>query len=191
MPLNPDQTGEYVFDPATNRLYGIWLDNPYHKLVSVDRVSGERTEISHISDNPGIVLGSATFCADSGQYIFTGYRSSTASYYIYTVDIKYGTVIHCPLNPENTGEYQYDPLTNRLYGLWRDGDTQKFVSVDRSSGERTEISDIPENPGIVSGSSAFNADSGLYMFVGMTGDPAAYYIYTIDVTEAEAFFTKY
>ena len=181
-PKNPENTMEYEFDPVTNKLYGLWLDNGTQKFVSVDRVTGNRTEISNVTGSQGIVSNSSTFCADSGQYIFVGYNSSTESYHINTIDLKDGTVKYNPVNPEFTGEYKYDPVTNKLYGLWLNGTTQKLVSVDRISGERTEIFNIPDNSGVVSGSSAFDADSGKYLFVGVSGDPAQFYLYTIDIT---------
>ncbi len=181
-PQNPENTGEYAFDPVTNKLYGLWLDNGTQKFVSVDRVTGNRTEISNLTGSQGVAGGSSTFCADSGQYIFVGYNSSTDSFYINTIDIKDGTVKYNPLNPDNTGEYKYDPVTNHLYGLWLNGNPQKLVSVDRVSGERTEISDIPGIQGIVYGSSAFDGDSGRYLFVGVSGDPVKFYLYSIDIT---------
>ncbi len=181
-PENPENTGEYEFDPVTNKLYGLWWDNGTQKFVSVDRVSGYRTEISSITGIQGVIMGSSAFCADSGQYIFVGYRSATETYHIITIDINDGTVKYHPLNPEFTGEYKYDPVTNKLYGLWLYGTTQKLVSVDRVSGERTEIFNIPDNSGVISGSSAFDADSGRYLFVGISGDLTKQYLYTIDVT---------
>jgi outer membrane protein assembly factor BamB len=182
-PENPENTGEYEFDPVTNKLYGLWWDNGTQKFVSVDRVTGDRTEISRISGIQGVIMGSSAFCSDSGQYIFVGYKSSTETYHIYTINVNNGTVKYNPLNPEFTGEYKYDPATNKLYGLWLNGTTQKLVSVDRISGERTEIFNIPDNSGVISGSSAFDADSGRYLFVGFSGDHTKQYLYTIDITD--------
>lgn len=181
-PENPENTGEYEYDPVTDKLYGLWWNNGTQKFVSVDRVTGNRTEISSIAGIQGVIMGSSAFSADSGQYIFVGYHASTETYHIITMDVNTGTVKYNPVNPEFTGEYKYDPVTNKLYGLWLNGNTQKLVSVDRVSGERTEIFNIPDNSGIISGSSAFDPDSGRYLFVGISGDLTKQYLYTIDIT---------
>jgi hypothetical protein len=180
-PENPENTGEYEYDPVTNKLYGLWWNNGTQKFVSVDRVTGYRTEISSISGIQGVIMGSSAFCADSGQYIFAGYHSATETYHLITIDVNTGTVKYNPVNPEFTGEYKYDPVTSKLYGLWLNGNTQKLVTVDRASGERTEIFNIPDNSGIISGSSAFDSDSGQYHFVGISGDLTRQYLYTIDI----------
>ena len=183
-PENPENTGEYEYDPVTDKLYGLWWDNGIQKFVSVDRVTGERTEISSIAGIEGVIMGSSAFCSDSGQYMFVGYQSRTETYHINTININNGTVKYKPLNPEFTGEYKYDPVTNKLIGLWLNGTTQKLVSVDRVSGERTEIFNMTDNSGVISGSSAFDADSGMYLFVGISGDLTRQYLYTIDIAHA-------
>lgn len=157
---------------------GLWYDSLSNvHFVTVENLTGQ---MNYINSLPSLSVGKtgvSIIMADSNQYIFGGWDTSTIFRY-YTIDILTGNIVNNPLGSENLFLLQIDPGTNKIYGLWFENSIYQFVSLNHLTGQITYI-DTLQNVATI-GTAVFNPNTGQYIFEGKNDIFGNGRIYTVN-----------
>jgi transcription antitermination factor NusG len=179
------------YDTTTNKLYGIYKNAPFFPpfyFVSIDQTTGAINIINTLVGITGFSGGGqyAALDVQNGRYIIKGVNGTTAK--LFTIDIHTGNILYSPLSNYFYTDFQFDIVTNKLYGLLLSGTSPNIihtlVSIDILTGAYTTIATIP---GVLDASATgtryptFDSNHGRYIFRG--GDGAGNWnLYSIDVS---------
>ena len=198
-PPHPN-TGEDFFymqyDTATSTLYGIYkqtgTSSPFI-FASIDQVTGNVNPISVLSGITAIEGGDQFSAIDqvNGWYIFTALNNGLR---LYTIDITTGSIVSNPTTQGNFREFQFDEVSNKLYGLMLSGSapniSHTLVSINLTTGGYDNIITIPGVGGLASAGtrfSTFDSNHGRYIFRG--GDSQGNWnLYSIDVNNGNVVY---
>ena len=133
-----------VYNKLTDKFYAISNRNsntpssPY--LFSISSVNPNTGVISPIVDLPNLVVfptGFETLDENRNIYFFPGYEKTDTVYFLYSVDLINGSIIHKPaihmrnvINEDNLIEFRYDNKLNRLYALFWEAKTIAAPAID-------------------------------------------------------------
>ncbi|GDX53481.1 hypothetical protein LBMAG27_25280 [Bacteroidota bacterium] len=186
------------YDTATSKLYGIYKDAslfPPFVFASIDPISGNVTPINNLTGVNFIVGSDQNTALDShnGRYFLFGVDSSGVN--LFTIDVNTGTIINSAPMGGNYREFQFDVITNKLYGILLSGTMpymqHSLVSIDINTGVYTLIAAIP---GVVNTAasgkrfSTFDSNHGRYIFCG--GDSTGNWsLYSIDVNNGNTIYS--
>ena len=132
----------------------------------------------------------STFDPIGRRYFFAG-GSVQGLWQLYSVEVTSGSIltsapISCTVE-EGIGEFQFDPLSNRLYGLrWNNNVTPEkmyFISVDWATGAILSETFLPNISHAYIQTSFFDHTNQRYHFKGVNNNGEAE-IYTIDAPNA-------
>jgi hypothetical protein len=190
-------TGSYI-DSLGRRVHVPFAGNEY--FVSLDPYTGARTN-TYLPNVIAYQANSTVLDSDSGRYIVTAREKNHQDFY-YVIEAATGSVLSRIPAAHKIDNPVYDPALQAVHGLWWAdssyyadsmivGDsikvpkgpkvvkgTEYFVTVHRDS-TVTRVA-IPGIKYIATFISAFDSDSGRYVFVGGTsGSDMKYYV--IDV----------
>ena len=192
LPLAPQvDLVHLAFDHASHKLYGLVVETEGFSvgsshvsfpgalsLVRIDPATGKVTTVA-----AGLPGGfdhfAATVDAKSGRYYY-----HTATGALQAVDLGDGGVTSTNV-PEILADLQFDDAGAVLYGLRLSGDTSlsfnnlglwsisgtiDLVRVDTGTGTLTVLNKAPLPGGISNWASAFDCESGHYLYVSASGD---------------------
>ena len=180
----------------SNMFYGLFKDDStstYH-FSSFNPVNGTFLTLNNIPGLEGLIPHSFVLLPNSNHYVFMGMDAALGSQ-IYTLNLTTGSIVNQHIFPNlgnNTGGVtglEYDPATNRIYGLLGNTSTSttSLVTVDPVSGSYNIINHIPNYRGTVNGATVLNSDDGQYTCIG-TDIFNDYYIYTLDIANGNVLY---
>src|SRR6185295_14275983 len=168
---------------GTGKYYGLWWDGAAEHFASVSPYTSIKTDLGVIPDVKLIAAGNAAFDSDCNRYVFVGGATTGAMSY-YVIDARTGDVLSTSPRTDNVNNIAYSPKDKTYYGLWWDGSTEYFVSIDPFTSEKTVIKEIPGVKLIAAFNYAFNTDCNQYLFIGGATNSAMSY-YVIDASSGE------
>ncbi len=176
-------------------------------LVTVDPLTGEKSNIGVVDEVQAVAFGSSTFDQEEDRYVFWGIDVNLEKR-IYNLELENSLVVNdAPLSDETPFELQFDLNQSRLFGLTFDylselsdtiiedtGDTvvvgngtfitELFLSeLDVATGALQDIGEIDGIELVLVSSATINSKQGTYHFVGIDEDNEQR-LYTISTEDA-------
>jgi hypothetical protein len=152
-------------------------DTEFLKLAHMDATTGNVFDVDSIYPVNAYALGSSTFDAYSGAYMFIGVDTGF-TFRMYSRSTR-GFTIADPQIGETINDLQFDMNTTLTYGIgnyksdsvlidsinniWQYEYAMRFLSVDQDSGMITELERYPDLIAFPAGSSTFDANNGRYI----------------------------
>jgi hypothetical protein len=160
----------YEVDYITNKLYGVYWTGAREVLASIDLGTGTFSDIDTLYGVLTLAAGESAYDAYNGRYFLSTNQGITI------VDVATGTIIDTIALNIRVGGLEYDPNTNKLFGVTWHGSYEYFLSVDLVAKSYTDIDTLNRVRAIAQGNSTFNPILDLYYIITDTGtlaiDPA-------------------
>lgn len=144
-------------------IYGLWWDGNMEYLASVNKITGQRTTICSIPGFKMLPTGQTTFDQLNGRYIVIGMDSLFNSR-LYEIDVNTASVVTDIILANSVTEIQWSGVNDSLYGLYWDGSHARLASLNRVTGQRTDVCQILNTGGLSAGISAFDHTLGNFLF---------------------------
>lgn len=160
----------YEVDYITNKLYGAHWTGTREILSSVDLSTGTFADIDTLDGVLTLAAGESTYDAYNGRYFLSTNLGITV------IDVASGAILDTLNLPIRIGGIEYDPNTNKLFGISWDGSRESFISIDLVTKGYTNIDTLNNVRAIAQGNSTFNPVLNQYYIITDTGtlaiDPA-------------------
>jgi len=184
---------ELQYHHGKQKLYGVNLQtgNDNANVVEVNPANGNFTLIKTINPVATKVNGSGTIDEIGNRFFFNGNDGNNGSFAdrLYVVDLDSGTVLSQHVYALSITfppfELQYDPVQDRLFGLYRDDNaTYHLAKISPNTALLTSVSTITGMAGVFSGTSTFDPIGRRYFFTGFD-DNNKDRLYVIDVESGD------
>ncbi|HBS86435.1 MAG TPA: hypothetical protein DEA97_07755 [Bacteroidales bacterium] len=153
------------------KLYSIGIDASRgdNKVMfcKIDPVTASVTLIAQLNDVKSVNSGSSTFDQNSHHYIFSGHDVNNITR-LYSIDTLGKVVSNPVINNAFVFGLEYDLKSNHLYCEINNTflGIRSFGSFNIEKGVTEDINNLDNVLGMASGSSAFNSNTGKYIFYG-------------------------
>lgn len=183
-PSLTETVNEYQYDLQQQKLFGLGgyvvdtstVPPDYRtRLLAVNPITGLVTELFQLPEITGVVAGGSTYNSDSAHIIFEGV-DTLYQHRMYVINALTGAIVQNSLltNPSNTyfNEWEYDHTLNKLFGLYRDNNTNfmGFVEYDLSANTYSILDTIPGIIGLTPGASIYDQATSTFVFQGVDGN---------------------